>query len=421
MDRLCLAFAVVDGAALLGKVLSDPSGAPQDFGLQFSELLQHRGRFRRNGPAGIRLLRLRLTVALARHRRRHRCLLDLARTALRARHEPALSLAHVVGGGAEPAFKPVTGVAGEVVDDHGTLRSRNCAAVGKARQLRANFGYPRQVDLREPQPGLIAAHVEQHLAPGIDHQRVPIRPATVLVQPHLRGGDDKGAGFNCPRPLQYVPVGLPGGDGERRRNRDDVAALPAERLEKRGKAQIVTHRQAEPAERGVRRRHLFAGRVGGRLTPALARGKGDIEHVDLVVASDDFAFGVDHERTVGPATVVAKHRERSERDPQPGAGRRLAHLRQHRVVGLCDDLPGRPAAVAIEQPRHFRCEQHRCSALRRVSDSPDERFGVRLRLDAAGHLQDGDARQLRVPAIRRAFPAGRARRGRRFHRRACHR
>ena len=50
----------------------------------------------------------------------------------------------------------------------------------------------------KPTP-VVLAHVEQHLAPRIDDQRMAVGLAPVLVTPDLRRGDDEQPGLDRPR------------------------------------------------------------------------------------------------------------------------------------------------------------------------------------------------------------------------------
>ena len=66
-----------------------------------------------------------------------------------------------------------------------------------------------QVDVGESEPRL-SPTVEQHLAPGIDHQRMPECRPPVLMPPDLRRGDDEGAGLNRTRAEEHMPMRFAG-------------------------------------------------------------------------------------------------------------------------------------------------------------------------------------------------------------------
>ena len=106
----------------------------------------------------------------------------------------------------------------------------------------------RWVDLRHHEAGLGAA-LGQNATPRIDDQGMPKSLAAIFVLAALRGGENKAAVFDRAGALQHVPMcfaGLPGKGG---RNRQEGCAGFGQRAVQRGKAQIVTHRQAEAAPR----------------------------------------------------------------------------------------------------------------------------------------------------------------------------
>ena len=63
------------------------------------------------------------------------------------------------------------------------------------REPRADVGNARQVDLGKTDPALVP-HVEQHLAPRVDHQRMAEGVAAVLVAADLGGGDHEQPGLD---------------------------------------------------------------------------------------------------------------------------------------------------------------------------------------------------------------------------------
>ena len=86
----------------------------------------------------------------------------------------------------------------------------------------------------KPTPVLLA-HVEQHLAPRIDDQRMAEGLAAVLVTPDLGRGDDEQARLDRPRAQQHVPVRLAGRHGEGGGDRDHVGVGLGEPREQAGK------------------------------------------------------------------------------------------------------------------------------------------------------------------------------------------
>ena len=70
---------------------------------------------------------------------------------------------------------------------------------------RTHVGNAREVDVGETDAGLLA-HVEQHLAPRIDHERMAEGVAAVLVVPDLRRGDDEQPSLDRARAKQNMPM-----------------------------------------------------------------------------------------------------------------------------------------------------------------------------------------------------------------------
>src|SRR5262249_28131570 len=122
--------------------------------------------------------------------------------------------------------------------------------------------------------------------------------ATVLVVAAVRGRQHEGAVRDRASASEYMPMcfaGLPGegrGDGEKR------ASGLGERAIERGEAQIVADRESEPSPRQVGGDADFARSVIARLAVTLATAEFDVEHVDLVVARDDVALGIDEKGAV---------------------------------------------------------------------------------------------------------------------------
>ena len=141
----------------------------------------------------------------------------------------------------------------------------------------------------KPTPALLA-HVEQHLAPRIDHQRMAEGVAAILVMADLGRGDDEQPGLDRPRPQQHVPMRLAGRHGERRGDRDHVGVGLGEPREQHREAQVVADGEAELADRRAVDHHRpVAGAIDGGFAPALAGRQIDVEQMDLVVARADLA------------------------------------------------------------------------------------------------------------------------------------
>ena len=80
--------------------------------------------------------------------------------------------------------------------------------------------------------------------------------APVLVVTGLRGGHEKGAVFNGPRPMQHHPMGLSGLFGKTGRCREKMAARLRQIMIKMGKTHIITDRNAQAAPWQINR-HRF--------------------------------------------------------------------------------------------------------------------------------------------------------------------
>src|SRR5262245_28372838 len=111
--------------------------------------------------------------------------------------------------------------------------------------------------------------------------------APILVRAALGGGEHVAAVLDGACPHQYMPVRFTGLLGKRSRDGDEGAARFRERSIERGEAQVVADRQAEPAPRQIDRNRAVARPEAVRFAIALAAGKIDVEHVDLVIARRD--------------------------------------------------------------------------------------------------------------------------------------
>src|SRR5579862_2916761 len=130
-------------------------------------------------------------------------------------------------------------------------------------------------------------------------------------------------------------AGLP---GESRRYGEERGARLGQRAIKRWKAQIVTDGQTEPAPRQVGDHGKIAGAIIAGFAVALAAGKIDVEHMDLVVAGGDVALAVDQEGTVRGLFRRRSDRKRADMDVDAELARDLAQRRQRRVVLFGDDF-----------------------------------------------------------------------------------
>src|SRR6185369_2667754 len=71
--------------------------------------------------------------------------------------------------------------------------------------------------------------------------------------------------------------------------------------------------------------------------------------------------------------------------------RGLAAGGEDRVLFLAGNIGRGALAVSVEKTRHFRREQHRCSAPRRLFDLVHQRCGIGPRVDAGVRLEERDA------------------------------
>src|SRR5215469_3439045 len=122
--------------------------------------------------------------------------------------------------------------------------------------------------------------------------------ATVLVLAALRGGQHEGAVLDRAGAIKHMPMRFAGLLGEGRGDGEKRTSGFGERAIKRGEAQIVADRESEPSPRQVGGHADFTRSIIARLAVTLATVEFDVEHVDLVVARDDVALGIDEEGAV---------------------------------------------------------------------------------------------------------------------------
>ena len=167
------------------------------------------------------------------------------------------------------------------------------------------------------------------------------RPS-VLVQAALRGGEHEGAGLDGAGADQHMPMGLAGLLGEGRGNGDELRACQRERAVELREAEVVADGEAEPAEGKVDDHRLAARPARGGLAVALASGEIDVEHMQLVVARGDLAFGIDQIRAVGDARRVELDGERADmQEDAELAGERAKPRERARSL-----LPSAPLAAS---------------------------------------------------------------------------
>ena len=136
----------------------------------------------------------------------------------------------------------------------------------------------------------------QHLAPRIDHDRVPVRPATFLgaaPRSPLRGRQDEALLLDRPRSQQHLPVRATGHLRERRRHADDLRAERHQPAVELGEPDVVADREPDAPQVGVVRDELLSRGEERGLAQRWLAGQVDIEQVDLAIARDDLAVAIE--------------------------------------------------------------------------------------------------------------------------------
>ncbi len=253
------------------------------------------------------------------------------------------------------------------------------------RYLGARGGHGRRVDLRQDDAGLVAA-LGDDAAPGIDHERVTVGLAAVLMLAALRGREDEGAVLDGAGAVEHVPMGFAGLLRERRGDGEKRGARLRQRAIERGEAQVVANREAEPAPWQVGGHGDLAGPVVAGFAIALAAGEIDVEHVDLVVARDDLAAAVDQERAVGSPLGRELDRKRADMEEDAEAAGRLAERREARIGLLRCDRRKQPLALDLENVGHLRRKHVVGAAVLGLADQLQRGIEVGGRRHARSHL-----------------------------------
>jgi len=132
---------------------------------------------------------------------------------------------------------------------------------------------------------------------------------------------DKGLELDGPEPHEHLPVGLPGGMGERRRHEEEPDIPVRQDLRQRGESYVVADDDRRLPPRRCEIPQGVAGHDGVRLHHLRPAGRRAVEEVDLVVTVDDRARGIDHESPVEEALLPGRPGHGScddEHAPVPG-------------------------------------------------------------------------------------------------------
>src|SRR6185295_4574629 len=246
------------------------------------------------------------------------------------------------------------------------------AAMLDGRNARPCFLRRGKVEIRKDHAGLLAC-LGKNLAPGRDDDTVTEGRAAVLVQAALGRCEHEGAGLDGAGARQDMPMRLAGLLGKGGRDGDELGTGGSERAIERGEAKVVADAQAQPAEGEIGEHRLGARTEILRLAVALAAGKVDIEHMQLVVARGDAALGIDQIRTIGDPRLIELDGDRADMQPNSKVAReRLG--------------PGEQCALAFALGRgehELRFELHDPGVLRRLhilraafGCAPDQGFGL---------------------------------------------
>jgi hypothetical protein len=141
------------------------------------------------------------------------------------------------------------------------------------------------------------------------------------MQAALRRCEHEGAGLDGAGARQDMPMRLSGLLGKGGRDGDELGAGRSERAIERGEAKVVADAQAHPAEGEIGEHRLGARTEILRLAVALAAGKVDIEHMQLVVARGDAALGIDQIRAVRDPRLVELDGDRADMQPNSKVAR----------------------------------------------------------------------------------------------------
>jgi hypothetical protein len=185
-----------------------------------------------------------------------------------------------------------------------------------------------------------------------------------------------------------LPVRRAGRRRERGRHEQHLGAVARESAVELREAQVVADRAAERRERGTRHHRLRPGETRRRFLHRHAAGQGDVEEMDLPVARDDRAGGVDHAARV-MATRIARNRFEQRSHAQHDA--ELAREGRHRSGRGARNRLGGARIAGVDPAPGEDLGQHdeTRAAARGLAHEHGRPSHVRVAVRARGHLRDG--------------------------------
>ena len=221
------------------------------------------------------------------------------------------------------------------------------------------------------------------MAPGL---------ALFAVPALLRSAQHRALAVHGARLKQQLPVLFAGGVGERRRRRENIRALRAQRQRQFGKAQVVADHQANIAKRRFGHNCICARfKESGFLIAADCIADLHIKQMDFVVARFGF-FRADAEAGGAHAAVLNDGAVRAERAGQRAGNNPYLMLMRQLLQALLDRFKlggGFTLLAGSEAGEVFRKDDQAC-ALRFAL--PDQRFNdseVRFNVILGIHLGCG--------------------------------
>jgi len=161
--------------------------------------------------------------------------------------------------------------------------------------------------------------LRQYAPPGVDNRRVAISLPWPRMHPALGGRQQITLGLDGPCANQHIPMGGAGDRGEGRGRGNQFSPRRAQLAVQLREAQVVTHRQAQAADRRIRHHNVAPESIVIGFTIATARVRHvDIEQMQLVVAGDDLAMLIDQQRAgvgLGVRLILGRQRQSASHYP----------------------------------------------------------------------------------------------------------